>query len=149
MASLLLLLDWVQNSIVTLLVFLCTCLIITLSLSNDLHCLTDCCGFQWWIQDFTEVGAPTSREGANIWFCQNFPKNCIKFKEFGLPGGRPSRLKSETYLLKEQSLWFIFSLQSFLLPLHDPFTQWAPLLSVQFITALNEVGARLYFHRHL
>ena len=52
MTSLSLLLDWVQNPIVTLLAFVGTCLII---ISNGLHCLTNCCGFQWWIQDFTKL----------------------------------------------------------------------------------------------
>ena len=42
--------------------------------------------FQWQIQDFPEVGAPTPQGGANTRFCQNFPKNCMKLKEFG-PGG--------------------------------------------------------------
>ena len=43
---------------------------------------------QWRIQDFSEVAAPTPRGGANIRFCQKFPKNCMKLKEFGPPGGR-------------------------------------------------------------
>ena len=29
---------------------------------------------QWRIQDFPEEGAPTLKGGANIRFCQNFPK---------------------------------------------------------------------------
>ena len=42
---------------------------------------------QWRIQDFPEEGVPTPRRGgANIWFCQNFPKNCMKLKEFGPRG---------------------------------------------------------------
>ena len=40
------------------------------------------------IQDFPGGGGGG---GANIRFCQNFPKNCMKLKEFGRPGGgRPS-----------------------------------------------------------
>ena len=39
---------------------------------------------QWRIQDFPEEGTPTLKE-AIIWpFC---PKNCMKLKEFGPPGG--------------------------------------------------------------
>ena len=44
---------------------------------------------QWRIQDFSEVGAPTLGRGvggASIRFCQIFPKNCMKLKEFGPPG---------------------------------------------------------------
>ena len=37
-------------------------------------------GQQWRIQDFPRGG------GANIQFCQNFPKNCMELKECG-PGG--------------------------------------------------------------
>ena len=35
-------------------------------------------GKQWRIQDFPEVGAPTLQRGANIEFCQNFPKTKLK-----------------------------------------------------------------------
>ena len=45
---------------------------------------------QWRIQDIPEEGVPTPQGGANIRFCQIFPKNCMKFKEFGCPGGRAS-----------------------------------------------------------
>ena len=46
---------------------------------------------QWRIQDFSEVGAPTPPgEGRQHTILRNFPKNCTKLKEFGLPGGRPS-----------------------------------------------------------
>ena len=42
---------------------------------------------QWRIQDFPQEGAPTLKE-AIIW--PFFPKNCMKFKEFGPGGGRAS-----------------------------------------------------------
>ena len=42
---------------------------------------------QWRIQDFPEEGAPTPRGGRQHTFLPNFPKNCIKLKEFGPPGG--------------------------------------------------------------
>ena len=43
---------------------------------------------QWRIQDFPELGASTLQgEGA-----PNFPKNCMKLKEFGPPGGRVPRV---------------------------------------------------------
>ena len=38
------------------------------------------------IQDFSEVGALTLQGDVNRRFCQKFPKNCMKLKEFG-PGG--------------------------------------------------------------
>ena len=41
--------------------------------------------FQWRIQDFHEVGTPTLLGATNI-ILPNFPKNCMKLKEFG-PGG--------------------------------------------------------------
>ena len=45
---------------------------------------------QWRIQDFPEEGAPTPQGGRQHTILPNFPKNCMKLKEFG-PGGRPSR----------------------------------------------------------
>ena len=40
-----------------------------------LHCVTEgWLGKQWRIQDFPEEGAPTLQGGANIRFCQIFPK---------------------------------------------------------------------------
>ena len=39
---------------------------------------------QWRIQDFPQGGAPIPKI-ANIF--QNFAENCMKMKEFGLPGG--------------------------------------------------------------
>ena len=39
---------------------------------------------QWRIQDFPEGGREPSRGGVNT---PNFPKNCMKSKEFGCPGG--------------------------------------------------------------
>ena len=46
---------------------------------------------QWRIQDFPEEGAPTPR-GCQHTILPNFPKNCMKLKEFGPPGrgARPS-----------------------------------------------------------
>ena len=45
-------------------------------------------GLQWRIQDFDEEGAPTLREGGRQHtILPNFPKNCMKLKEFGPPGG--------------------------------------------------------------
>ena len=42
---------------------------------------------QWRIQDFPKVGAPTLREGgAKMWFCQIFPKNCMKFERIWILG---------------------------------------------------------------
>ena len=46
---------------------------------------------QWRIQDFPEEGAPTlqgERQHTNL---SNFPKNCMKLKEFGPPGGGGAR----------------------------------------------------------
>ena len=44
---------------------------------------------QWWIQDFPEEEAPTPRggRGANIWFCQNFPKTAWNWKNLDPRGG--------------------------------------------------------------
>ena len=42
---------------------------------------------QWRIQDFPEEGAPTLRGGRQHTILPNFPKNCMKLKEFGPPGG--------------------------------------------------------------
>ena len=51
---------------------------------------------------FLRGGGANPPGGANIRFRQNFPKNCMKLKEFGPPGGReacPSRpLRSATGL---------------------------------------------------
>ena len=41
---------------------------------------------QWRIQDFPEEGAPTLQGGRQHTILPNFPKNCMKLKEFG-PGG--------------------------------------------------------------
>ena len=41
---------------------------------------------QWRIHDFPEEGAPTPRGGRQHTILPNFPKNCMKLKEFG-PGG--------------------------------------------------------------
>ena len=43
--------------------------------------------YQWRIQDFPEEGAPTLG-GRQHTILPNFPKNCMKLKEFGPPGGR-------------------------------------------------------------
>ena len=52
------------------------------------HWLSICtAGMQWRIQDFPEEGAPTSRGGANIQFCQNFPKTAWNWKNLD-PRGR-------------------------------------------------------------
>ena len=45
------------------------------------------CDNQWWIQDFPEEGAPTLQGGRQHTILPNFPKNCMKLKEFGPPGG--------------------------------------------------------------
>ena len=46
---------------------------------------------KWQIQDFPEEGAPTPRGGQHT-ILPYFPKNCMKLKEFGPPGGvSPSR----------------------------------------------------------
>ena len=42
---------------------------------------------QWRIQDFPEVGAPTPQGGANIRFCQNFPKTAWNWKNLDPQGG--------------------------------------------------------------
>ena len=42
---------------------------------------------QWRIQDFPEEGAPTPQGGRQHTILPNFPKNCMKLKEFGPPGG--------------------------------------------------------------
>ena len=58
---------------------------------------------QWRIQDFPEEGAPTPGGGGALTynfakFPKNFPKNCMKLKEFGPPGARVPRtpLRSAT-----------------------------------------------------
>ena len=43
-------------------------------------------GCQWRIQDFPEEGASTLHGGRRHMILPNFPKNCLKLKEFG-PGG--------------------------------------------------------------
>ena len=43
--------------------------------------------YQWQIQDFPKEGAPTLQEGRQHTILPNFPKNCMKLKEFGPPGG--------------------------------------------------------------
>ena len=43
--------------------------------------------YQWRIQDFPEEGAPTPRGGRQHTILPNFPKYCMKLKEFGPPGG--------------------------------------------------------------
>ena len=45
--------------------------------------------YRWRIQDFPEVGAPTF-QGRPHKILPNFPKNCMKLKEFGPGGGRMS-----------------------------------------------------------
>ena len=45
---------------------------------------------QWRIQDFPEVGAPTLMGGPTYDFAK-FSPNCMKLKEFGRGGTRPSR----------------------------------------------------------
>ena len=48
---------------------------------------------QWRIQDFSQVGAPTLQHT----ILPKFPKNCMKLKEFGPPGGVPrAPLRSAT-----------------------------------------------------
>ena len=77
--------------------------------------MADCFFFgQWRIQDFPEVGAPTFR-GAPTYDLQNFPKNCMKLKEFGPRGGvlsRPpgSATVCSVYFLMEVWIlsWFFF-----------------------------------------
>ena len=44
---------------------------------------------QWRIQDFPEEGAPTLQGGRQHTILPNFPKNCMKLKEFGPGGARP------------------------------------------------------------
>ena len=46
---------------------------------------------QWRIQDFPEEGAPTPQGGRQHTNLPKFPKNCMKLKEFGPPGGRGTR----------------------------------------------------------
>ena len=43
-------------------------------------------GFPW------GGGANSPGGDANIWFCQIFPKNCMKLKEFGPLGGHTSKI---------------------------------------------------------
>ena len=49
----------------------------------------ECIPSQWRIQDFPEEGAPTPRGGANIQFCQIFPKTARNWKNLD-PRGRAS-----------------------------------------------------------
>ena len=48
---------------------------------------------QWRIQDFPEEGAPTLGGGRQHTILPNFPKKCMKLKEFGPPGGGGARPK--------------------------------------------------------
>ena len=44
------------------------------------------------IPDFPEEGAPTPRGGHQHTILPKFPKNCMKLKEFGPPGGGGARV---------------------------------------------------------
>ena len=69
--------------------------------STDLHCVDKISSvvdktsvdyqYQWRIQDFPEVGRQLSegRGGCQHNILPNFPKNCMKLKEFGPPGSVP------------------------------------------------------------
>ena len=57
---------------------------VELKLYLPLHC-------QWRIQDFPEEGAPTPQGGRQHTILSNFPKNCMKLKEFGPRGGGGGR----------------------------------------------------------
>ena len=68
---------------------------------------------QWRIQDFPKEGAPTPQGGANIWFCQNFPKTAWNWKNLDR-GGRASKIllcrsATEGYKVK-QCYYFVVQL---------------------------------------
>ena len=76
--------------------------------------LFDPCTFthasQWWIQDFPEEGAPTPQVGRQHTILPYFPKNCMKLKKFGPPGGaRPWRpLRSATASIGGTPVWNVW-----------------------------------------
>ena len=57
---------------------------------NHIGSFNGCGNDQWRIQDFPEEGAPTPQGGANIRFCQNFPKTAWNWKNLDPQGGRAS-----------------------------------------------------------
>ena len=62
-----------------------------MSIPNQLTKTTTIKSTQWRIQDFPEVGAPTSQGGGGRqhMILSKFPKICMKLKEYGpLVGGR-------------------------------------------------------------
>ena len=54
----------------------------------ELLLVTDLYIVQWRIQDFPKVGAP-ALGGRQHMILPNFPKSCMKLKEFGPLGGAP------------------------------------------------------------
>ena len=52
--------------------------------------------YQWRIQDFPKEGAPTLQGGANIRFCQNFPKTAWNWKNLDPRGGGGARVQNFT-----------------------------------------------------
>ena len=55
--------------------------------ANFCVCFSKIIETQWRIQDFPEEGAPTPQGGRQHTILPNFPKNCMKLKEFGPQGG--------------------------------------------------------------
>ena len=69
---------------------------LAIPMEKELYSAYQC---QWRIQDFPEEGAPTPGEGGRQHtILPNFPKSCMKLKEFGPGGSHPSRppLRSAT-----------------------------------------------------
>ena len=70
---------------------------------------------QWRIQDFPEEGASTPQGGGHQrTILPNFPKNCVKLKEFGPPGGcmslAPSPLRSTTVMKYKMSQFTVMNI---------------------------------------
>ena len=67
----------------TLRMCVCVCVCVRIKLQ---HCVYDIEHIQWRIQDFPEEGAPTPQLPRGVRqhkILPNFPKNCMKLKEFG------------------------------------------------------------------
>ena len=70
--------------------------------------------YQWRIQDFPEEGAPTPQGGRQHTILPKFPKNCMKLKEFGPPGGRASKIllcRSATDYVNISNSWTMYEVQ--------------------------------------
>ena len=76
---------------------------------------------QWRIQDFPEEGAPTPQGVRQHTILPNFPKNCMKLKEFGSQGGRaslappldpPLQKRTERFSILNKSIFYGYCMNS-------------------------------------